>query len=149
MAKRSARARLNALPVVSILGAYTLASGDGNTDAGDYRAVPDSDRGEGYGDRGMLGSYTPERDAYSDPAEVKHYAGFGASLSDIGRGYCDPGIREAPAYDLANYKDRSTQPKLPDEDNGNRQSNADDWEFRGRATRSRGFFTRPRIPTER
>lgn len=149
MAKRSARARLNALPVVGVLGAWTLASGDGNAEGGDYRPVPDSDNGEAYGDRGMLGSYSTSREAFRDPSEVKHYVGFGATAGDIDRGYCDPGIREAPAYDLANYKDRFTQPKSPDEDNGNRQTDADDWQFRGRATKSKGFFTRPRIPTER
>ena len=146
MAKRSARVRLNALPIISVLASPATDS----TQETDYRAVPASDTGEGYGDRGMLGSYTPEpRDAYRDPAGVQHYTGYGASMADIERGYCDPGIREDAAYDLANYKDRYTQPKLPDEDKGNTGVMPSDWEFRGRATRSRGFFTRPRIPTER
>jgi hypothetical protein len=154
MAKRSARARVNALPVASVLGVRVLTSGvGGDEEQSDYRPVPASDKGnDGYGDRGMFGSYAPDnRDAFRDPPDVRHFTGYGATEADISRGYSAPGIREDPAYDAVNYRDRYTRPRAPDEDNNtdSAATTPDDWNFRGRNTRSRGFFTRPRIPTER
>ena len=116
----------------------------------DYRAVPATDRGNAsYGDRGGFGSFSPSREPYRNPSDVNFEAGYGVTAADLERGWCEPTIREDPAYDLANYKQRYSDPLAPDEDNGNRQTMDDDWEFRERNRRSKGFLTRPRVPTER
>jgi len=116
----------------------------------DFRDVPLSDTGDGYHDRGAFGSYGPrEHEQWEVPEGVKYMAGFGASVEDLHRGFIEPTIRESPAYDKVNYRERSTQPKVPDEGPGNNQVMDDDWEFRTRNRRSRGFLTRPYIPTER
>jgi hypothetical protein len=116
----------------------------------DYRNVPASDRGNlDYSDQGMFGSFTPDERPYLDPPGVRHFTGYGATAADLDRGYVVPGIREDAAYDKANYQMRSTDPKHPDEQPGDTDSMQRDWEFRARNQRSRGFLTRPRIPTER
>lgn len=119
-------------------------------DGGDFRAVPVSDRGNArYSDRGALGSYAPTSESRRDPQDVRHFSGYGCSEADYERGYIDPTLREDPAYDLANYKMRSTIPMSPDEDDNPATTGARDMEFRGRGERSRGFLPRPRIPTDR
>ena len=109
----------------------------------DYRPVPRSDRGnEGYRDRGMLGSYaTNDGEPFPAPRDVRFFTGFGGSASELERGYAEPLITDNPAYDLASYKDRSSEPQDREAD--------DDWRFRNRNRRSEGFLTRPRIPNER
>lgn len=100
----------------------------------------------------MLGSYAPSnREPFRNPSGVKMFTGFGADEETLERGYCVPGIREAPAYDKVNYQERSTDPRTPDEDDSTDSAEAmePDWQFRNRNRTSRGFMTRPRIPTER
>ena len=125
-------------------------AGPGEEVRSDFRDVPLSDTGDGYSDRGALGSYAPrEHEQWQAPGDVKYMAGFGASVEDLQRGYIEPTIREDPAYDKANYQERSSLPMEPDEDFNNTGVMDDDWEFRTRNRRSRGFLTRPYIPTER
>lgn len=115
----------------------------------DYRPVPASDRGnDGYHDKGMLGFYQTDAEWFRDPAGVKRGQGFGASSMEIERGWCDPGINESPAHELANYKYRSTEPMRTDEGVYG-QPGADDFSFRQRNRRSEGFLTRPKLPVER
>ena|ERR1700748_148045 len=117
----------------------------------DYRPVPSSDRGdEDYSDRGMLGFYqTNDGKPWDAPEGVKYFSGYGADDADLKRGFKDPTITEHPAYQLQNYKDRSSQPMESDVTPGNVEMMEDDWSFRMRNRQSRGFLTRPRIPTER
>jgi hypothetical protein len=123
-------------------------AGPGEEVRSDFRDVPLSDTGDGYHDRGALGSYG--RDAPWDPVPgVKYMAGFGADVEDLQRGFIAPTIREDPAYDKANYRERSSLPMKTDEDFNNTGVLDEDWEFRTRNRRSRGFLTRPYIPTER
>lgn len=130
--------------------AFVGPAPDKHEDSDDYRAVPASDIGNAaYRDRGMLGSFTPTGDAYPSPDGVKRFAGFGADEATLARGYASVAIREDPAYDKSNYQDRWTEPMGPNEDMGETDVMRQDWEFRGRNQLSRGFLTRPRIPTER
>lgn len=117
----------------------------------DYRPVPRSDEGdEGYRDQGMLGSFaTNDGKPFRSPRDVRFDPGYGADRADLARGYCEPLITEHPAYQLSNYKDRSSQPRESDVTPGNVEAMPDDWEFRNRNRRSEGFLSRPRIPQER
>lgn len=128
-----------------------IGLGSENEDRSDYRAVPRSDEGnDGYRDRGMLGSFPSNRgEPFAPPAEVRFAPGFGADMADYKRGWCDPLITEHPAYQLESYKERSSQPRESDVTPGNVEALRDDWEFRNRNRRTRGFLTRPRIPVER
>ncbi len=120
-------------------------------DRSDFRPVPRSDEGnDGYHDRGMLGTYSTNKgEPFQPPADVRFFAGYGADVSDLKRGWDVPLITENPAYDLSNYKDRSSLPRQPDVTPGNVEAMADDYEFRSRNRRTKGFLTRPRLPTER
>lgn len=112
-------------------------------DRSDFRAVPRSDNGEAYRDRGMLGSYVANNgEPWPVPEDVHYEAGFGASVRDLERGFCKPRVTEDPAYDAKSYYDRSTEPSDP-------EVWRDELEFRNRNRRSDGFLTRPRVPTER
>ena len=113
--------------------------------------MPASDRGnENYRDHGLLGSYTPTREPRGTPEDVKMFTGYGADESVLERGYCDPAIREDPAYDKDNYVNRSMLPMADDGDEGGDDlSMNDDYAFQRRNERSRGFLTRPRLPTDR
>lgn len=122
--------------------------GADENDRSDYRPVPSSDTGETYRDRGMLGFYQDPK-PFKTPDEVRFFAGHGATEADLERGWSDPLITENPAYQLSNYKDRSSQPMESDVTPGNVEMMEDDWAFRERNRKSRGFLTRPRIPTER
>lgn len=134
----------------SDFGTPIQIAGPGEEAVTDFRDVPLSDTGDGYHDRGALGSYAPrEHEQWAVPADVRYMAGFGASIEDLHRGFIEPSIREDPAYDKANYKERFSLPKSADEGPGNNQVMEDDWEFRTRNRRARGFLTRPYIPTER
>lgn len=121
----------------------------GTENESDYRPTPDSDRGNAtYSDRGMLGSYTPTSQPYGNPEGVQRFTGYGATEADLVRGYQVPEIRDNPAYDLDNYFDRSTLPILSDLDEGG-DAMENDYAFRRRNERARGFLTRNRIPTDR
>ena len=134
---------------LSFLGQVPELRPVGSGDESDYRPVPDSDRGNAtYSDRGMFGSYTPDSQPFGDPPDVRHFVGYGATAADLDRGYQVPSIRDDPAYDMDNYVDRSTVPKLSDLDEGG-DAMANDYAFRRKNERSRGFLTRPRIPTDR
>lgn len=134
---------------VDFLGQLPEFRPAGTEDATDYHPVPESDRGNAtYSDRGMLGSYSTGAEPFKAPAEVRRFTGYGATDADLERGYQVPTIRDDPAYDLDNYKLRSTQPAMQDEDEGGDPMN-DDYAFRRRNERSRGFLTRPRPPTDR
>lgn len=122
--------------------------GSKDEDRSDYRPVPSSDDGETYRDRGMLGFYSREK-PFDCPSEVRFEAGYGASVADLKRGWNEPLITEHPAYQLSNYKDRSSQPMESDVTPGNVDMMEDDWAFRNRNRKSRGFLPRPRLPIER
>ena len=117
----------------------------------DFRQVPKTDRGNAsYNDRGALGSFDAAGNKpWDEPRDIVRFTGYAADETDIVRGFCVPGITEDPAYDKENYALRSTLPKVPNEDMGETDIMTNDWEFRSRNQRSRGFLTRPRIPTER
>lgn len=130
------------LPILADVGE------DGNS--ADYRPVPKSDKGnDGYTDQGYTGWYSPSEEPFRDPADVKYFVGYGANEEDLRRGYCEADVGRNPAHVKANYEMRSTQPKARNEDFGNTDVMPDDFGFRSRNQRSRGFLTRPRIPTER
>lgn len=107
------------------------------------------DKGDKYDDKGMLGSYRTSEAQFPNPEGLKTFPGFGADDADLELGFIRPEVRQLPNYDKNNYQDRWTQPKLPDEDQGNRQIMDRDFEFRTEQLRSKGMLIRPRIPTER
>jgi len=123
----------------------------GEKDESDYRPVPDTDRGNAsYSDRGMLGFYSPRhREQWGYPDGIKLEGGFGATDAELRRGYAEPDIRQSPAYDLSNYKDRLDQPRTSDVRPGDVEAMESDYAFRQRHRETRGFLTRPRIPRER
>lgn len=134
---------------VDFIGQKPVFDRTGDQDRSDFREVPASDRGNaGYTDRGGFGTYQTDAEPFRDPADVKHFTGFGATEEDLQRGYQVPAIRDTPAYDLDNYKDRSSQPRLSDEDEGGAATD-DDWAFRRKNERARGFLTRNHLPTDR
>lgn len=134
---------------VAFVGQIPLLDKTGNEDMSDYRPVPASDCGNAaYTDQGELGSYRAPDECFDAPSGVRFFTGYGATEADLERGYQVPTIRDEPAYQLDNYKDRSTLPRLSDEDEGGDAMN-DDFAFRRRNERSRGFLTRPRVPTDR
>jgi hypothetical protein len=133
---------------VSFVGQLPYATPGGDENRSDYRPVPAGDTGRDYNDRGALGGYAPPERAFDAPAEVRFEAGFGADVSDLKRGWAEPTITNAPAYDLDDYKSRSTVAQMSDNDEGG-DSMADDYAFRRRNERARGFLTRPHLPTDR
>jgi hypothetical protein len=117
-----------------------------------------ADKGnKSYDDKGMLGSYCTRDSQFPNPAGVKTFTGYGADKADLERGFCKPTIRELPAYDKVNYADRSTEPRLPDEEDEDSGvagflgfgAMRQDFEFREKERRAKGFLTRPKIPTDR
>jgi hypothetical protein len=102
-----------------------------------------------YNAPGTIGSYCTDPEPFKNPAGVKLFAGFGASEEDIERGYNNIGTRELPNYDKANYNLRYSEPAFQDENFGNSGILPEDIEFRNKDRVSKGFLTRPRIPTER
>ena len=134
--------------IVSILG--PLAPGDKGPTS-DYRPVPKSDRGdESYGDRGMLGNYSPsEREPYQPPSDVRFEAGYGATEEDLHRGYCEPTIREDPAYARQNYESRWEMSKQLDGCEPGDGRCMQEMEFRNRNRRSQGFLRRTYLSEDR
>ena len=133
-------------------GIINIPLSEDGEDVSDFRQVPASDRGNAdYSDRGKFGSFGPSnREQFRDPPDVKHFTGYGASEADIDLGFIRPVIREDPAYDLDDYKQRSTQPMEANDDQGGETDvTPEHWRFRRRNTKARGFLTRPHIPTER
>lgn len=135
------------------IGGLPEEDGGGDTyDRSDYVPVPASDKGNsGYTDRGMRGFYQTSATPFHDPPGVKHFTGYGADDADLDRGYKLVPISDDAAYQLEDYKYRNTEPKLSDIDEGGDGSDAtmSDFEFRRRNRQSRGFLTRPHIPTDR
>ena len=142
-------------PDVTFIGQIPFMSPDeGDTEENSFVDTPASDGGNrDYADHGRLGSYAPSNRApFPDAPGVKRMAGFGASTADLERGWCEVNLRELPDYDIGSYKDRFTRPKLKggsDIDDNPITSDAADYQFRRRFERSRGFFTRVKIPTDR
>lgn len=137
-------------PTTVFVGQLPVFEPDTPEGGDDFRNVPASDRGNAdYSDRGMLGNYSPEMEPYRSPSDVLRFSGYGADEADLDRGYATPVMREQAAYDSANYRERWTAPKQQDEDDNPATASADNFAFRRRHERSRGFFTRPRIPTDR
>lgn len=121
-----------------------------NEETSDYRAVPASDRGIGYTDRGQLGDWSPNGgQPYAPPDDIKYEAGFGASSAELRAGFCEVSARGNPAYDLENYKQRLSQPRDANVDQSANEFMESDWEFQNRQRKAKGFLTRPRIPIER
>ena len=81
---------------------------------------------------------TPVEKPFPTPADVKAFAGEGASEQDIRRGYKDPDIESLPEYDRKNYEDRLSQPE--------NDQFVENMEFRSEDRASRGFLTRSRYP---
>lgn len=133
-----------------VLRGWPWDDGDGKSeDRSDFRPVPESDKGnKGYRDTGMLGSYQSEAEQFPDPAGVRHFTGYGADEADIARGFCEPKITDRAAYNLENYKYRSSEPMENNQDEG-LGGLPEDFDFRQRNRRSRGFLIRPRTPTDR
>lgn len=126
-------------PAITIFGARPTED-----TSGDFRAVPSTDRGNAsYDDRGQFGGFAPSNEPYPAPSDVKFETGYGATMEDMKRGYCEPSIRQSPAYDFDNYRDRGRMPKEPDLGDGYTQSaDEDDMRFRMRGRRSSGFLQR-------
>jgi hypothetical protein len=124
---------------------------DADTLNNDFRQVPKSDRGNAsYRDMGKRGTFaTNGGDQFADPVGLKRFAGYGADVAALAQGYVSCNPNEDPAYDKINYESRSTIPKNVNEDFENTDMMPSDFEFRGRNRRSRGFLTRPHLPTER
>ncbi len=77
-------------------------------------------------------------------SDIKRFAGFGAKESDLERGYLIPNLPNNPADDATSYRQRWTKSK----------TDADIWDsdsfkFRQEELESKGFLTRPVLPTER
>lgn len=102
-----------------------------------------------YDTPGMLKSYQTSPDQFPNPKDMVVFSGFGMNAEDYERGFCDPHVRELPDYDKRNYADRYSQPRVADENQGNTMALPKDYEFRQKELESKGFLTRPRIPTER
>lgn len=125
-------------------------AGPGDGAVSDYRDVPLSDTGDGYHDRGARGSYAPyNNEPWPAVPEVRCFEGFGATEADLQLGFIRPTITNDPMFDKDNYRERLTEPKMNDEDLNNTGVLEQDWEFRTRNRRAKGFLTRPMIPTER
>lgn len=102
-----------------------------------------------YDALGTIGSTYHDPEYYRSPSDVKYFAGFGADVEELDRGYLNIGTRELPNYDKANYNLRYTEPSMQDENFANTGVLPEDIEFRMKDRVSKGFLTRPRIPTER
>jgi hypothetical protein len=132
-------------------GIFNIPLSVDGEDESDFKQVPASDKGNSsYSDRGQLGSFaTNGGEPFEAPRDIKFFAGYGADETDLDRGYVEPTIRDLPNYNMQDYKQRSTYPMKSNDDMGETDAMRDDWEFRRKNTRSKGFLTRPNLPTER
>lgn len=116
-----------------------------------------SDKGDKYNDLGMLGSYRTSEVQFPNPKGVKTFSGYGADEADLELGFIRPAVRELPNYDKINYAQRSTNQKMPDEDDTagsysgflGLDAKQRDFDFREEKRTAKGLFTRPYIPTDR
>lgn len=108
-----------------------------------------SDKGDKYNDRGMLGSYCTSEVQFPNPKGLKTFPGYGADEADLELGFIRPDARQLPVYDHANYVDRWSQNRVPDEDTDGGEMLPQNLRFRLEDRVSKGMFARPRIPTER
>lgn len=127
---------------------YMKRESDTSEHPEDYR-VGMSGINSGYSQPGLLGHQYADPEPYKSPPNVKYFAGFGATEQDLDLGYLKKETRELPDYDKANYNERYTEASKPDENFANTGVLPEDVEFRNKERVSKGFLTRPRIPTER
>lgn len=105
--------------------------------------------GEKYDDKGSLGSDRTDAEPFRDPQGLKRFAGFGADEADLSAGFVRPEIRDLPEYDKRNYEDRCTTPPTNNSGLTDIFEPSPDYAFRQKDRETKGFFTRPRLPTER
>lgn len=104
--------------------------------------------GEKYDDKGSLSSYRTSAEQFPNPEGLKTFPGYGADKADLERGFCRPEILERPQYEKKDYELRYSLPKISDLDEDG-PSVKEDIEFRTKDIETKGFLTRPRIPSER
>lgn len=80
---------------------------------------------------------------------MKFFPGYGASESDVQRGFIDSGVQNKPEYDLNNYELRGSLTAVSDIDENNDFATPPDYEFRKIGLRAKGFLTRPVYGTDR
>lgn len=102
-----------------------------------------------YDSEGTLGSYRTSESPFPNAAGVVTFPGYGADKEDLERGFCRPTIRDLPEYKKENYEDRYTQAMDITKDYLDIFEPSPDQKFREIDRQSKGFLTRPRIPTER
>ena len=107
------------------------------------------DKHDKYQEAGMLGSYRTSATPFPNPEGIHVFEGYGANESDLQKGFISPAISNNPAYDKSNYVDKWSKPMRPDDDFSDFGMVKADVEFREKDLESKGFLTRPRIPTER
>lgn len=119
-------------------------------DRSDFKPNRSSDPGNrDYRDKASFGTYQTRADQFPNPDGVRLFTGYGADEADLVRGFKEVGLSDNPAYQLDDYKFRSTDPKLSDIDEGGDIAMPRDYEFRQKNRRARGFLTRPMTPTDR
>lgn len=101
-----------------------------------------------YDTEPTLGSFRTSDKQFPNPEGIHIFEGFGANAKDLEKGWIDPLLDDKPEYDPQNYLYRWSEPKVSDlVEDGPGVSR--DFEFRNKDRVSKGFLTRPRIPTER
>lgn len=75
-------------------------------------------------------------------ADIKYETGFGVSQADMKRGYIKPSLPVEPEYDAANYREKWTRQP-------NTGFGSPVYDFRYKEEETKGFLTRPILPTER
>lgn len=101
-----------------------------------------------YDTEPTLGSYRTSEMPFKNPEGMHLFEGFGANKSDLEKGWIDPLLDDKPQYDTQNYLQRWTQTRVSDLTEDGPGVNRD-IEFQEKDRVSKGFLTRPRIPTER
>jgi hypothetical protein len=101
-----------------------------------------------YDSEPNLSSYRTSDKQFPNPDGIHVFEGFGADAKDLERGWVDPLLDDKPEYDKDNYVERWSRPCVSDLVEGGPGMNRD-YEFRNKERVSKGFLTRPRIPTER
>lgn len=75
---------------------------------------------------------------FATPADVKMFAGEGADVEDLKRGYLKPDIRNAPEYEKVNYNGRASVVSS--------ENYAEDYQFRDKDRVYSGLLSRSRYP---